>query len=235
MTRAVLFDLGNTLVDYYRAAEFPPILRECLQSAAIVAGVHAVDLDRLFGLALELNREASDLAVRPLEERLLTLFPGCIGTDAAAIDGVCRAFLRPIFSRAKIVDDALDVLDALRARHLRTAIVSNTPWGSSAELWLEELARHALIERVDAVTFCVDVGWRKPHPAAFLRTLNALGVDAADAVFVGDDPRWDVEGARRAGVRPILFAENTSGGTDCTVIPRLADLLELGVLDTVAG
>lgn len=225
MTRAVLFDLGNTLVAYYRAPEFPPILRECLLSAATVGGARADDIDRLFELALELNREAPDLVVRPLVDRLLTLFPGCAGADARTMDSVCRAFLDPIFSRAKIAYDALEVLDALRARRLRTAIVSNTPWGSSAELWLEELARHALLDRIDAVTFCVDVGWRKPHPAAFLRTLNMLGVDASDSVFVGDDPRWDVEGAQRAGIRPILFTETTPGGTECTAISRLTDLL----------
>jgi FMN phosphatase YigB (HAD superfamily) len=35
--------------------------------------------------------------------------------------------------------------------------------------------------------------------------LRLLEVDASDAVFVGDDPRWDVLGAERAGVRPILL------------------------------
>lgn len=42
-----------------------------------------------------------------------------------------------------------------------------------------------------------------------------LNVRAADAVFVGDDPQWDVMGAERAGIRPLLLARksgNMSGG-----------------------
>src|SRR6185437_5062898 len=85
--------------------------------------------------------------------------------------------------------------------------VSNTPWGSSAEDWRTELARHGLLAAVDAAVFCVDVGYRKPHPAPIQRALALLEVPAAEAVFVGDDPRWDVAGAQAAGVRPILLGK----------------------------
>jgi len=53
------------------------------------------------------------------------------------------------------------------------------------------------------------VGWRKPHPTPFRRALDMLDVQAKDAVFVGDDPVWDVEGANGAGVRPILLTNRT--------------------------
>jgi ribonucleotide monophosphatase NagD (HAD superfamily) len=31
-----------------------------------------------------------------------------------------------------------------------------------------------------------------------------------DAVFVGDDPRWDVAGAKNAGIRPVLLGSAAS-------------------------
>jgi putative hydrolase of the HAD superfamily len=136
----------------------------------------------------------------------------------------------PIFSCARVEDDAIEVLDGLRARGLRTAIVSNTPWGSPGELWHEELHRHALLERMDAVTFCVDVGWRKPHPAPYLHTLKKLAIEPSDAVFVGDDPHWDVEGALRAGIRPILVSHDSIKKYSCTIISGLPSLLKADVL-----
>jgi putative hydrolase of the HAD superfamily len=232
MIRAVLFDLGNTLVRYYRGDEFLPILRECVRCAAAAVHDKAPDLDSLFEKALELNHEADNFAVRPLEDRICKLFPACPVTDPIAMRNVCKSFMTPIFSCARVEDDAVEVLDALRARGLRTAIVSNTPWGSSAELWLEELHRHALLERLDAVTFCVEVGWRKPHPAPFLRTLKKLAIEPCDAVFVGDDPRWDVEGPLRAGIRPILVSDAPVERSRCTRIARLAFLLDPDVLST---
>ena len=230
MARAVLFDLGNTLVRYYSRDEFPAILRKCLRSVAEALSYKAADFERLFKKALELNREADDLSVRPLEDRILTLFPTCDSTDSAAMNRVCQAFMGPIFSCARIEDDTLEVLDQLRKRGLRTAIVSNTPWGSPAELWLEELRRFGLTERVDAVTFCVEVGWRKPHPAPFIHTLKKLAIEPTDAVFVGDDPRWDIEGALRAGIRPILISANPIEVRNCTKIERLSFLLDPDVL-----
>jgi FMN phosphatase YigB (HAD superfamily) len=73
--KAVLFDLGNTLVSYYAAAEFAPILRACLRGCrAGLERASALDEDELFQRALTLNVERADQAVWPLAERLQILF-----------------------------------------------------------------------------------------------------------------------------------------------------------------
>ena len=134
--------------------------------------------------------------------------------------------MEPIFDRAQPSAQAPVVLRWLRRRGIKTAIVSNTPWGSSSGIWRAELARHGLLEIVDAVVFCVDVGWRKPHRAPFDRALALLNVASSDALFVGDDPRWDVAGARNAGVRPVLLGSPTSS-PDLETIQNLEELIRL--------
>jgi putative hydrolase of the HAD superfamily len=228
--RAALFDLGNTLVDYYRPDEFPDVLRRCITDAAAAAEIPIldVDLDALFPQALALNREAADFAVRPLDERLRALFPVLECVPADRMEHVSRAFMQPIFDCARPNPRATWVLDALRACGIRTAVVSNTPWGSPSEFWRAELGRHGLLERVDTTVFCVDTGWRKPHPAPMQRALQVLEVAASDAVFVGDDPRWDVDGAWRAGIRPVLLATKPGfASQNCLVIDRLDMIVEL--------
>jgi putative hydrolase of the HAD superfamily len=121
------------------------------------------------------------------------------------MERLCEAFLQPIFATARVNKDALPVLTGLKRRGVKTAIVSNAPWGSSGRAWRTELARHELFAVVDAVVFCRDVGWRKPHPSPFRRALEVLGAAAKDAAFVGDDPLWDIEGADGAGLLPILL------------------------------
>ena len=44
---------------------------------------------------------------------------------------------------------------------------------------------------------------RKPAPEIFHRALNRLGVDAQEAIFVGDDPEADIRGAQGVGMRAI--------------------------------
>jgi putative hydrolase of the HAD superfamily len=124
--------------------------------------------------------------------------------------------------------EAVPVLESIRQQGIKTAIVSNTPWGSSASAWRNELARHGLLDRVDASVFCGDVGWRKPNAAPFHRALELLHVAPAEAIFVGDDARWDVIGAQNAGVRPVLLCPSHVPLIEgCVRINRLSDVLDL--------
>jgi putative hydrolase of the HAD superfamily len=90
------------------------------------------------------------------------------------------------------------LLDSLRSRGLKTAIVSNT----SVPGWLLEpvLEKQGLASRIDLAVFSSDVGKRKPHPLIFSRSLDGLGIEAGNALFVGDRVRQDVRGARDAGM-----------------------------------
>ena len=47
-------------------------------------------------------------------------------------------------------------------------------------------------------------GVEKPDPAIFRIALDRLGADAEGAVYVGDLPSVDLEGARAAGLAGIL-------------------------------
>jgi haloacid dehalogenase-like hydrolase len=128
---AVLFDLGDTLVSYYRPAEFEPVLRRSL--AAMTAVLHELpgkrrtfDAEALLERAKAFNVERDDYRVWPLGERLGQLF-GLDSVPAEFDHRLTAAFLEPIFSIGRLDPDALEVLRQLRARGLKTAIVSNTP------------------------------------------------------------------------------------------------------------
>jgi putative hydrolase of the HAD superfamily len=228
--RAVLFDLGNTLVTYYATAEFPSVLQRCLQECRDVLGwsQDAARDHAMFVRAMDLNAERPDGAVHALDERLSQLFGEYASLEDSTLAAVCEAFLKPIFDLARLDPDALSLLESIRQRGIKAAIVSNTPWGSSASVWRKELARHGLLERVDASVFCGDVGWRKPNPAPFQRALELIHVAPADAIFVGDDARWDVIGAQNAGLRPVLLRSSLVPAIEgCVGIRRLSDVLDL--------
>lgn len=228
--RAVLFDLGETLVSYYQPQDFMPILQRSLDACLRALGRGPLTGDArtdLIHRALELNQERADLAVWPIEERLQVLFEPFASLDPELTERLAQAFLQPVFATAQVSHEALPVLLGLKRRGLKTAIVSNTPWGSPGRIWRAELARHGLLTAVDAVVFCRDVGWRKPHPNPFRRALEMIGVVDRDAAFVGDNPVWDVEGAESAGLLPILLGGrhplHVSGGA--ILAPTLQDVL----------
>jgi HAD superfamily hydrolase (TIGR01450 family) len=79
----------------------------------------------------------------------------------------------------------------------------------------------ALLAALMACTGNPDMGWQligKPSPNLFSKACMALGVEANDAVMIGDNPQTDGEGAALAGIPAILIGQH-SGLT-------LADLIE---------
>jgi putative hydrolase of the HAD superfamily len=227
---AVLFDLGNTLVSYYKPSEFYPILERSMWAVAslLQSQGRSVIAGTAFERAKAFNSERSDCRVWPLRERLNAIFEGSGETlSDSLLDAMSQRFLEPILATGRANPDAIPVLRRIKALGLKCAIVSNTPWGSPAAAWRDELRRWGLLELVDDAVFCVDVGWRKPRPQIFEHTLTRLGVTAKRALFVGDDLRWDIEGASSVGITPVLLSEIPSSVSYCRTIQRLADVIPM--------
>jgi putative hydrolase of the HAD superfamily len=94
----------------------------------------------------------------------------------------------------------IELVGALRARGIRVGVVSNSE-GRLAELFDEIGWR----DRFDAIADSGRIGIDKPDPAIFGWALDRLGVQARDAVHVGDSHAADIDGARRVGMRAIWF------------------------------
>ena len=119
--------------------------------------------------------------------------------------------------------DAANALRALRERGIRLVVVSN--WDVSLHQRLEETGLAPLL---DGALASAELGVAKPDPAIFARALALAGVPASAAWHVGDSPDADVEGARAAGIEPVLIARD--GAATQSVRPgvrRIASLAEL--------
>ena len=64
---------------------------------------------------------------------------------------------------------------------------------------------YGMWERCETVIFCSDVGWRKPAQPIFRRALEHFRCPPAQCLFIGDNPRYDMLGARRAGMVPVFI------------------------------
>ena len=121
-------------------------------------------------------------------------------------------------------EDAVPALEALRARGIRLAVVSN--WDRRLHQILEDGGLRPWFE---AVIVSSEIGWRKPHPEIFRRALAAMDVGPGQALHVGDSLGDDVEGARAVGIRAALL--DRPGGRTADGVPVLRSLL--GISDLV--
>jgi putative hydrolase of the HAD superfamily len=128
-----------------------------------------------------------------------------------------------------LVSSAHALLAALRDRGLRLAIVANT-WPEPARLVRRELEELGVARLVDAVVLSGEAGVRKPAPAIFERALAELGVDATDALFVGDRLDDDVAGAAGVGMTTVQALWFRADEAVATVEP---DFLAFTPIDVV--
>jgi REG-2-like HAD superfamily hydrolase len=116
--------------------------------------------------------------------------------------------------------EAPGVLEELRRRGLRLAVVSN--WEPDLPEVLEQVG---LRDYFDAVVASALVGAAKPDPRIFQVALDAVAVRPEEAVHVGDSYEADVRGARAAGVYPVLIdRDRVFHQVDCDLIYDLREL-----------
>ncbi len=165
-----------------------------------------------------------DGVVRRAAAELAALHAG-VDADALA-DAVARhaALEQAAF---RLYDESLEVIAELRSRGIRVALITNGP----SELQRGKLRDTGIGDVFDAVVVSGEHSVSKPDGEIFARALAELGVDAAEALHVGDNPLADVAGAKDAGLTAVWIRrgedESSDPGRADAVIGDLRELLPL--------
>jgi putative hydrolase of the HAD superfamily len=148
-----------------------------------------------------------------------------------------RAILLEEFERGDVwtreIDGVREALRALAALGIRLAVVSNADGTVERQLRDDGIGHVGPVGPGDGVEFAAVldsriVGVAKPDPAIFRRALDALGTDPEHTLHIGDTPAADVEGARAAGIHPVLVDPfDHHGDLDCVRVRHLDDLVTL--------
>jgi putative hydrolase of the HAD superfamily len=214
--RVVLSDLDDTLFDHSHATK---------ASLAALAGEipeltcwpieelderHRVLLDRLHVEVLQGRRSIDDAR----RERFGTLVRDAGGVCSAdRADDVARRY-RENYERAwQVVPGALALAAAIRTAGLRLVIVTNNIV-SEQRLKMD---RCKLSPHVDLLLTSQEAGYLKPDPRIFQLALARIGVNAAEAVMLGDAWSTDIEGARAAAVRAVWLNRRAVASPDRSI------------------
>lgn len=222
MLEAVLFDYGDTLLEFrFDEDVWLRGLRDMLDAAG-GPPERAADLRaELRGRFEALTADPDDHAELVYEEVVAEALAAC-GTPVGP--GLVRAAIeaehRGWAGARHLHPEAHRLLEDVRARGLRLAIVSNT--FDPPYLLHADLAAEGVAERVDAIIFSSEVGRRKPAPEIYRSALEKLGVEAENALFVGDRAREDVQGPAALGMRTCLVTYFRVDGGDHSLADAVA-------------
>lgn len=229
MIKAVFFDLYHTLVRFE-----PP--REELQARVLKDfGIEVKPESFRRPLVIADEFIYQEIARSPLSQRsekdkmaLYARYQGILLKEAGieASEQLILGLLgkmRQSDMKLVLFDDVMPALTDLKSKGLILGLISNVDRDITP--LLNKLGLTSLLQ---VVVTSQDVGLNKPQPEIFQEALRQAGVQAPEAIYVGDQYQIDVVGANKVGMKGVLldrgnYFEET---TDCPRIRSLTQVVE---------
>lgn len=232
---AISFDFWHTLVaepaGVMSALRREAVIRALLEHEVEVAGDV---LEAHLKAAQALQAEAWHRGEHFEPERAATAFADAIeGLEGPGHGQVVEAYLGAgEAAELRLTAGAAATVERLAGAGVQLGIVCDVGLTGSRHL-RAFLQRAGVLEHFRGWAFSDEVGHYKPSPQIFEAALEALGVEPAAALHIGDLRRTDVAGARAAGLAPIRYrGENDDRSEDPEadhVIDELSELLPLAL------
>ncbi len=142
--------------------------------------------------------------------------------DESASQLMVELHMEQMFRSMYLPDGNLEVLETLG--QYPKVLASNFDHAPTAR---RALKAFGLDRHLDSVFISDEVGWIKPWPQFFQAILRQTGLEAAQCLYVGDDPQADCEGAGRAGFQVIWLNSTSTYQPSVPPKKRISRLAEL--------
>jgi len=113
-------------------------------------------------------------------------------------DDALRQRLMDIYMRLDAYPEVKDVLSALKAGGIKTAVLSN----GSPEMLSSAVDNAGIADLLDDVFSVDSIGVYKPHPSVYQMAVDGLGVDARRICFMSSNA-WDAAAGANFGYRVV--------------------------------
>jgi len=191
-TRALLFDLDNTLIDFMK------FKRECINSA----------LDAMISCGLKVNKEKARKIIFDIyekygmeEQKIFQKFLKKVNgkIDYRMMSCGILAYKKTKESYMTPYSGTLEVLKKLKKKY-KLAIISDAP---GVNAWSRLLAMK-IDKFFNVILTKSDVKSQKPSSRIFNVALRKLKVNPEEAVMVGDRIDRDIKGAKALGIKTVF-------------------------------
>ena len=122
--------------------------------------------------------------------------------------------------------ETIDTMEKLKQYGMKIGILTDVAYGMDNVFSLEDIS--VLSDFIDIAITSVDVGYRKPNSAGYLKLLESLEIYPNDMLFIGDEEK-DIIGARKLGIVSALInrsKEIKDFGQDYT-LESLSDIFSI--------
>ncbi len=225
--KAIGFDVGHTLIKYKNPLNWQGLYRSGLEHAAAAVDI-TLSEDMLIAAADVLLKYNTRVNYREWETTSDCIFNEIlkswgIQTDLYALKSGFYSFFK---ADAEPYPETIDTMEKLKQHGIKIGILTDVAYGMDNEISLEDIS--VLSDYIDIAITSVDVGYRKPNSAGYVKLLESLEISPNGMIFIGDEEK-DIIGAQKLGIVSALInrsKEIKDFGQDYT-LESLSDILSI--------
>lgn len=217
--KAVIFDIGQTLVYYPVPLNWSALYRPAFESIAKNRGLNITE-NEYEHIAKVLGKYNTRINPREVEVSSDTVFAEILsGTGIPSeYSEIIKNDFYSFFRRdIRIYPDAAETLQALRSKNILIGTLSDVAYGMDNSYALEDIK--PLLKYIDFPFTSNDAGYRKPSGKGLKMLAEKMQILTSEMIFAGDEQK-DIKCAKNAGAVSVLVnrdGEEKQFGQDYTV------------------
>jgi putative hydrolase of the HAD superfamily len=214
----VFFDLGGTLIS---TVDIPIIYRRILKTYGVKASLKAI-----IKAHSQCEKEFDAEEMAECKEDFWVKWNSKVLRKISINDNI-EFLARKIdelwwnYAQIEVYDDVIETLCQLRSKGVKVGVVTNA-FKKDYDQILQKLNWTDYFDVVVGIDSCNKA---KPDSMIFLYAVNKLDVRPEEAIFIGDSIKHDYEGAKKAGLKPILIDRTAKSSTSVETIRSLNEVL----------
>lgn len=210
MIKAVVFDIGHTLVHYKNPLNWRNLYQPALENVARLCNYHLTEKNYAdsIGILCEYNTRINPREKEVSSDHIWGRILDSWNKEKSDLPMCKEAFYSFFRNDCFIYADVLEFLSFLRLKNIKTATLSDVPYGMENKYALEDIS--GILEYIDLPYTSNDIGYRKPNVKGLQMIAQELGVLVQEVMYIGDEEK-DIICANNVGAISVLIDREAKG------------------------
>ena len=204
MYKAVVFDIGQTLIEYNKPLNWSKSYRPALERAAKAYNIHLSEID--FQKAIDIltiyNTRINPREYEVSSNKIFKEIFEKLTISQSNFILFKSEFYAFFNNETSVYEDIIPILKELNSNGIVIATLSDVAYGMDNKFALADISK--IEDYIQYPITSNDVGFRKPNTKGLLYLSKKMNIPLSQMVMVGDEEK-DIICANKAGVYSVLI------------------------------
>ena len=228
MYKAVVFDIGQTLIQYNKPLNWSSLYKPALEYMAEECDYLITDeqIEQIINILTKYNTRVNPREYEVSSDVIFDEIFDVLKENKEGMSKAKEAFYLYFRRESYPFDEVKETLAELKELGIKTATLSDVAYGMDNIYALEDIS--SIKEYIDYPLTSNDIGYRKPHIKGLEVISDKMGISLEEMIYVGDEAK-DMVCANNAGAYSVLInrSKEVKEYNQKKEIASLSELLEI--------